>query len=43
MKLALMAVAVLLAVSACSSTGGGSSSSQMYGQVSGGVGYTVTK
>ena len=42
MKYALMAVAVLLAVSACSSTGGGSSS-QMYGQVSGGVGYTVTK
>ena len=36
MKFALLAVAALLAVSACSSTGGGSSS-QVYGEVSGGV------
>ena len=42
MKLALLAVTVLLAVSACSSTGGGSSN-QVYGEVSGGVGYTASK
>ena len=32
----------LLAVAACSSTGS-SSSSQVYGEVSGGVGYTTSK
>ena len=32
----------LLAVAACSSTGGGSSS-QVYGEVSSGVGYTTSK
>lgn len=42
MKLALLAVVALLAVSACSSTGGGSSN-QVYGEVSGGVGYTTSK
>ncbi len=42
MKFALLAVAAVLAVSACSSTGGGSSS-QVYGEVSGGVGYTTSK
>ena len=36
MKFTLLAVAALLAVSACSSTGGGSSN-QVYGEVSGGV------
>ena len=42
MKVTLLRVAALLAVSACSSTGGGSSS-QVYGEVSGGVGYTTSK
>ena len=42
MKFALLAVAALLAVSACSSTGGGSST-QLCGEVSGRVGYTTSK
>lgn len=41
MKLGLMGVVLALVLAACSSTGAGSS--QMYGQVSGGVGYTTSQ
>lgn len=40
MKHSICMVLVALALAACSSTGSTSGSSQMYGQVSGGVGYT---
>lgn len=42
MKQVLLSLLVCLGLVACSSTGSGSSS-QVYGEVSGGVGYTTSK
>ncbi|QJQ52382.1 hypothetical protein ADP71_40700 [Vitreoscilla sp. C1] len=40
MKQSMGMILIVLALAACSSTGSHSGSSQVYGQISGGVGYT---